>query len=107
MTLQELSAMITNGFEPMVEVHSIDPSIYLIFCCINDQRQPLLTSAGDTLKCRSRSAPLDQLRETGLHQADFVHRNAYDEMIGFSHDNRPTEHRETVKLQPLPKMANG
>jgi hypothetical protein len=42
-----------------------------------------------------------------LHQADFVHRNAYDEMIGFSHDNRPTEHRETVKLQPLPKMANG
>jgi hypothetical protein len=42
MTLQELSAMITNGFEPMVEVHSIDPSIYLIFCCI-ERSAPTVT----------------------------------------------------------------
>lgn len=108
MTLDDLSTTISNGFDPKVEVHSVDPSIYLIFCCVGEQRHPLLTAqGGDTLRFPSRHAALNKLRDAGVRHADFVHRSAYEEMIGFSHGNAKTEHRESITLQPATTPVNG
>lgn len=102
MDLDALATLLSNGFEPQVEVHAIDPSIYLIYCRIGEQLKPLLSADGNFLKYPSRSAATQQLRKAGLRRVDFVHRSAYEEMIGFEHSAQPTEHRETLKLTPHP-----
>ena len=102
MDLDALSALVTNGFEPQTEVHAIDPSIYLIYCRIGEQLKPLLKADGNFLKYPSRSAATQQLRKAGVRRVDFVHRSAYEEMIGFEHSTQPTEHRETLNLTPHP-----
>ena len=87
--------------EPLViEVHSIDPSIYLIFCCTGDNRAPIKAPNGDNLMFRSRSRAFDALREVDIQRADFVHRSAFDEMVGVG-DGSPTEHRESITLKAL------
>ena len=98
MDLDALSALVSNSFEPQVEVHAIDPSIYLIYCRISEQLKPLLKADGNFLKYPSRSAAIQQLRKAGLRRVDFVHRSAYEAMIGFEHRTQPTEHRETLHL---------
>jgi hypothetical protein len=100
MDLDALSALVSSGFEPKIEVHAIDPSIYLIYCRIGEQLKPLLKADGNFLKYPSRSKAIQQLRKTGLRRVDFVHRSAYEEMIGFEHSTQPTEHRETLNLTP-------
>ncbi|MEC7106536.1 MAG: DUF6482 family protein [Pseudomonadota bacterium] len=107
MTLPELSTMITHGFEPKVEVHGVDPSIYLIFCFIDGRRQPLQNSDGESIKCPSRRVALDHLRRVGLRRVDFVHHSAYEEMIGFDHDGAPTEHREAITLHGTATITGG
>ena len=102
MDLDALSSLVGNGFEPQVEVHAIDPSIYLIYCRISEQLKPLLKADGNFLKYPSRGAAIQQLRKAGLRRVDFVHRSAYEEMIGFEHSAQPTEHRETLNLTQHP-----
>ena len=87
-----------------IEVHSIDPSIYLIYCCQDGERAPLKAANGDNLIFRSRTKAFDALREIGVKQADFVHKSAFDEMVGVG-DGTPTEHRETVLLGDLTASA--
>lgn len=106
MDLEALSALLSNGFEPQVEVHAVDPSIYLIYCRIGKQLEPLQTADGNFLKYPSRSAATQQLRKAGLRRADFVHRSAYEEMIGSEQNTEPTEHRETLVLAPT-SQSNG
>ena len=53
---------------------------------------------GINLVFRSRSKAFDTLREMGVKSADFVHKSAFDEMVGVG-DGTPTEHGETVTLQ--------
>ena len=104
MDLQALSQMLSRGSQPQVEVHAVDPSIYLIFCCQDDERAPLKAANGDNLIFRSRNRAFDALRDIGVKQADFVHKSAFDEMVGVG-DGIPTEHRETIILQDLTASA--
>ena len=98
MQLTDLKQLTRAGKAPAVEVHSIDPSIYLIFCC--DNRAPIKGPNGDNLMFRSRSKAFEALRDAGIRHADFVHRSAFDEMVGVG-DGKTTEHRESIALNSL------
>lgn len=100
MTLADLKQLIMQGTQPVIEVHGIDPSIYLIFCITDEKRSPLVDVRRNTLKYRSRSSAFDALRDTGVQKADFVHKSAFDEMVGVG-NGVPTEHREAVTLVQL------
>lgn len=97
MDLVELKARIADDTAPGIEVHGIDPSIYLIFGCDADLRAPIKNKDGTNLSFRSRSRAFDALRDVGVTHVDFVHRSAFDEMVGIG-DGTPTEHRESIKL---------
>lgn len=98
MRLTELKELISRNSAPALEVHGVDPSIYLIFYCKAGTRAPIQDGRGINLVFRSRSKAFDTLREMGVKSADFVHKSAFDEMVGVG-DGTPTEHRETVTLQ--------
>ena len=100
MHLNQLKQLMKNQKSLTVEVHSIDTSIYLIFCCQDDEQTTLKAANGDNLIFRSRKRACNALRNIGVKQADFVHKSAFDEMVGVG-DGTPTEHRETIILQDL------
>ena len=97
MNLSELKNHISQGDHPELEVHGIDPSIYLIFSLANGKLQPVVDHRGNTLKYRSRSSAFDALKDVGVQRADFVHKSAFDEMVGVGNGIH-TEHREPVTL---------
>lgn len=98
MQLNELKHLVAAQRAPEIEVHGIDPSIYLIYQCSKTDRAPLKNQDGSNLTFRSRSRAFDALRDIGVQRADFVHKSAFDEMVGVG-DGTPTEHRESVQLQ--------
>ena len=100
MQLTELKQLIRADESLLIEVHSIDPNIYLIFCCVGEKRAPIKAPNGDNLMFRSRRKAFDALRDVNIQRADFVHRSAFDEMVGVG-DGTPTEHRESITLQAL------
>lgn len=102
MLLNELKDLITRNTATTIEVHGVDPSIYLIFRCEADTRDPIKDRRGNNLTFRSRSKAFDALRDIGVKRADFVHKSAFDEMVGVG-DGTPTEHRETINLQGTPE----
>ena len=104
MRLNELKQLMRNQKSLTVEVHSIDTSVYLIFCCQDDEQAPLKAANGDNLIFRSRKRAFNALRDIGVEQADFVHKSAFDEMVGVG-DGTHTEHRETIILQDLTASA--
>ena len=104
MQLNELKQLMRNQKSLTVEVHSIDTSIYLIFCCQDDEQAPLKAANGDNLIFRSRKRAFNTLRDIGVKEADFVHKSAFDEMVGVG-DGTPTEHRETIMLRDLAASA--
>ena len=104
MQLNELKQLMRNQKSLTVEVHSIDTSVYLVFCSQNDEQAPLKAANGDNLIFRSRKRAFNALRDIGVKQADFVYRSAFDEMVGVG-DGTPTEHRETIILQDLTVSA--
>ena len=97
MQLNEIKALVTRDTNLEMEVHGIDPSIYLIFYCRDSERTPIKDRDGKNLMFRSRSRAFDALRDAGVQRADFVHRSAFDEMVGVG-DGSPTEHREQISL---------
>ena len=97
MVIQELKELVASNRAPRLEVHGIDPSIYLIFGCLGGKRQPIKDKNGENLTYRSRSKAFDALRDIGVARAEFVHKSAFDEMVGVG-DGTPTEHREFVTL---------
>ena len=100
MQLTELKQLIRADEPLVIEVHSIDPNIYLIFCCVGENRAPIKAPNGDNLMFRSRSKAFDALRDVDIQSADFVHRSAFDEMVGVG-GGTPTEHRESITLKAL------
>jgi hypothetical protein len=98
MMLNELKDLVAQNTAPTLEVHGVDPSIYLIYRCAANTRAPIKDGRGNNLTFRSRSKAFDALRDIGVKRADFVHKSAFDEMVGVG-DGTPTEHRETVNLQ--------
>ena len=97
MQLNEINAPVTRDTNLDMEVHGIDPSIYLIFYCRDGERTPVKDRDGKNLTFRSRSRAFNALRDAGVHRTDFVHRSAFDEMVGVG-DGTPTEHREQINL---------
>ena len=97
MQLNEIKALVTRDTNLDMEVHGIDPSIYIIFYCRDDERTPIKDRDGKNLTFRSRSRAFNALRDAGVQRADFVHRSAFDEMVGVG-DGTPTEHREQITL---------
>ena len=100
MQLIELRQLIRADEPLLIEVHSIDPNIYLIFCRVGENRAPIKAPNGDNLIFRSRRKAFDALRDLNVQRADFVHRSAFDEMVGVG-DGTPTEHRESITLKAL------
>jgi hypothetical protein len=98
MMLNELKDLVAQNTAPTLEVHGVDPSIYLIYRCTANTRAPIKDGRGNNLTFRSRSKAFDALRDIGVKRADFVHKSAFDEMVGVG-DGTPTEHREKVNLQ--------
>jgi hypothetical protein len=98
MMLNELKDLVAQNTAPNLEVHGVDPSIYLIYRCAANTRAPIKDGRGNNLTFRSRSKAFDALRDIGVKRADFVHKSAFDEMVGVG-DGTPTEHREKVNLQ--------
>jgi hypothetical protein len=96
--LEKIKALVEKGQTPAIEVHSIDPNIYLVFYKDGEDIRPVLDKNGKTLRCKSRTSAFLLLRETGVTKTDFVHQTAYEEMIGFSHSGTKTELRETIQL---------
>ena len=100
MQLTELKRLIRADEPLLIEIHSIDPNIYLIFCCVGEHRSPIKAPNGGNLIFHSRRTAFDALRDVNIQRADFVHRSAFDEMVGVG-DGTPTEHRESITLKAL------
>ena len=65
MQLSEIKQLMGDQKSLTIEVHSIDPSIYLIFCRQDDKRASLKAANGDNLVFRSRNSAFDALRDIG------------------------------------------
>jgi hypothetical protein len=100
MTIDELTDRIAAGNPPELEVHSLAPSMYVVFCLAGDQRSPLTDAAG-TRRFTSRYAALQELQAVGVDRIDFVHRSAYDEMVNAPGSGTGNEFREPVDLSSI------
>jgi hypothetical protein len=97
MTLTELSGLIGAGSDPVLEIHGLDPMIYVVYRIVDGTPHPLCDGR-KTMQFRSRYAAQRALAECGATTATFVHRSAYGEMVGLDADGAETELRETVFL---------
>lgn len=95
MRLDDLAAA---GDELALEVHAVDPVIYLIYRVAGEQLIPLVDEQGATLRFPSRHAAVQALREAGVREVDFVHTSAYGEMVGLDYAEGPNELRQHIKL---------
>ena len=98
MRLKDLASAITAGKTPIIELHAVDPIIYVAFARDEDILAPLKDEDQQVLKFPSRTAACAALRETGLASVQFVHRCAYDEMIGLSSVEGGAELRQLLTL---------
>jgi uncharacterized protein DUF6482 len=81
-----------------IELHGIDLSYYVIYVVDGDALTPVVDKNGASLRFHSQHAARMALKEIGVTQFDFVHRSAYDEMVGLQTEGSDTEMRLTVKL---------
>jgi hypothetical protein len=98
MTLDELSTLLTAGAHVDLEVHALDPMLYVAYRLEGGNRTPLRAADGTVLQFRSRYAAQRSLREAGAAVATFIHRSAYGEMIGLDTAGQESELRETMVL---------
>jgi hypothetical protein len=97
MTLTELGALIEAGVEPVLEIHGLDPMLYVVYRIVDGRPQALCDARG-TMQFRSRYAAQRALAECGATTATFIHRSAYGEMVGLDTEDSANELRETVFL---------
>lgn len=100
MTLDDLKADLKSGRAAAIEVHGLDPMIYVIYRNTDEGPQIFRDAKGAPLHFRSRYAALQVLARCGLESVSFVHRSAYGEMIGSEGSSSDTEFREQVHLGP-------
>ena len=98
MTLDELSTLLTAGAHVDLEVHGLDPMLYVAYRMDGGKRTPLRGADGAVLQFRSRYAAQRALRDAGATAATFIHRSAYGEMIGMASVDQDTELREIMVL---------
>ncbi len=82
----------------LLEVHAVDPMIYLVFASSGDKLLPVTGKRGKRLSFPSRFAALHALREAGVASVTFVHRSAYGEMIGLADQGETNELRQVISL---------
>ena len=102
MTLNELKRAVAADPQlvPLVEVHSVDLALYVAYCRHGERMTPV-TSGARALRFKSRYAAFKALKGVGLTEVEFVHRCAYDEMIGMPSADNGAEMRETINLQHI------
>lgn len=81
-----------------IEVHGVDPMIYLIFAVLDSKLVPVAGKEGKRLCFPSRYAALHTLREAGITAVTFVHRSAYGEMVGLDDAGQTNEMRQIIPL---------
>jgi len=99
MTLDDLQQLFATGATPALEIHGLDPMLYVVYRVDGARPEPLLDRRGDTLRFRSRYAAQRALAECGAQRAAFVHRSAYGEMVGLDDHGADTELREMLFLK--------
>jgi len=82
----------------LLEVHAVDPMIYLVFAASGESLLPVSGRLGKRLSFPSRSAALHALREAGITSVTFVHRSAYGEMVGLADQGETNELRQVIPL---------
>jgi len=98
MTLEELRSLIAAGDQVELEVHGLDPMLYVVYRVEQGRLAVLCDARGATLKYRSRYAAQRALADCGASRATFVHRSAYGEMVGLDTVGAATELREPLLL---------
>lgn len=101
MTLRELERLTAGGGSAEIEVHGVDPMIYLIFQRFGERLTPVIARSGSTAQFTSRHAALKALAAIGLDEVTFVHRSAYGEMIGTDGGADSTELLQRVRIAHL------
>lgn len=101
MTIEELTVMMTSGVHLDIEIHAVNPMVYVVYQQFAGRRSPLRNASGESVQFRSRYAALSALANAGVRKATFIHRSAYGEMIGLDGAVGETELRETIHL-PAP-----
>ncbi|XOV83987.1 MAG: DUF6482 family protein [bacterium] len=81
-----------------LEIHAVDPMIYLVFATCADLLIPVVDQQGERMRFPSRGATLQRLREAGVSEVTFVHRSAYGEMVGLAEDGQMNEMRQIIRL---------
>ncbi|MCR9259945.1 MAG: DUF6482 family protein [Pseudomonadaceae bacterium] len=84
--------------QALLEVHAVDPMIYLVFAALGDKLLPVTGKRGKRLSFPSRFAALHALREAGIASVTFVHRSAYGEMVGLADQGETNELRQVIAL---------
>ncbi len=84
--------------DALLEVHAVDPMIYLVFAACGTNLLPVTGKGGKRLRFPSRFAALHKLREAGVTSVTFVHRSAYGEMVGLADQGETTEMRQIISL---------
>ena len=110
-TLESIASEVAASRTPVIEIHSVDPAIYLVFLVDSGEATrslaagsaqsalvPVVGRKGQPLRFPSRYAACLALKKTGLAAAQFVHRSAYDEMIGLASSPSHGEMREFIDL---------
>ena len=96
--LEELGRTIRDGCEISVEVHAVDPMVYVAYQVDGEERIPIRAEGRFGMSFPSRHAAQRALRAAGLQSVTFVHRSPYGEMIGMEGTAADSEFREVVKL---------
>ena len=89
-----------------LEVHAVDPMIYLVFAAEGASLVPVTGKRGKRLSFTSRFAALHALREAGVASVTFVHRSAYGEMVGLADQGETNELRQVISLQKALKKED-
>jgi hypothetical protein len=82
----------------LLEVHAVDPMIYLVFATSGESLLPVIGKGGKRLSFPSRFAALHSLREAGITTVTCVHRSAYGEMVGLADQEQTNEMRQIISL---------
>ena len=98
MTIDDLQRLCASADAPALEIHGLDPMLYVVYRVDGPSPEALLDRRGNTQRFRSRYAAQRALAECGARRAVFVHRSAYGEMVGLQDVGAETELRETLYL---------
>ena len=82
----------------IIEVHAVDPMIYVAYVATEKCLTPIVDRKGNA-RFPSQSAVQRALREAGVSTITFVHKSAYNEMVGLDNNQSDTEMRQIIRLR--------